>query len=112
MVKHIRATILNNVPDVYSGDRLVRHMTPEHVYAATRLPKGHSVRRLLAQATIDTFLHSDTFRFSEEIREEPEFAADVLQELKVSLKSVKTESYVRIHFKEPLSGKEEVFNTH
>jgi Zn-dependent oligopeptidase len=99
IVKHIRATILDNVLDVYSGDRLVRHMTPEHVFAATRLPKGQSVRRQLAQATIDTFLHSDTFKFSEEIREE-EFTADVLQELKVSLKSVKTESYVRIHFKD------------
>jgi hypothetical protein len=31
---------------------------------------------------------------------------------KMSLKNVKTESYVRIHFKEPLSGKEEVFNPH
>ncbi|KAL2836691.1 hypothetical protein BJX68DRAFT_34389 [Aspergillus pseudodeflectus] len=112
IIEHIRATILDNVPDVYSRDRLVHHMTPEHVYAATRLPKGHSVRRLLAQATIDTFLHSDTFKFSEEIREEPEFAADVLQELKVSLKSVKPESYVCIHFKEPLSGKEVVFNPH
>nr|KMM70338.1 hypothetical protein CPAG_06650 [Coccidioides posadasii RMSCC 3488] len=72
IIEHICATILDNVPDIYSRDRL----------------------------------------FSDEIREELEFAADVLQELKVSLKSVKTESYVRIHFKEPLSGKQVLFNPH
>ncbi|EFW15376.1 hypothetical protein D8B26_008067 [Coccidioides posadasii str. Silveira] len=44
IIEHIRATILDNVPDIYSRDRLVRHMTRENVYAATHLLKGHSVR--------------------------------------------------------------------
>jgi hypothetical protein len=66
----------------------IHHITPGHLHAASYLPKGHSIRLLLAKASIDAYLHSEDFKFSNKIHEVPEFAADLLQELREALKSM------------------------
>jgi hypothetical protein len=110
IVEQIRATVLANPPPdnawSRSAETNAHHITPVHVHEATRLPRGHSVRLLVAKAVIDPYLHSDEFKFSDEIRDVPGFAADVLDELKVSLKSVRLEQYTRCYFKDPFSGAE------
>ncbi|KAB8217300.1 hypothetical protein BDV33DRAFT_177475 [Aspergillus novoparasiticus] len=111
ITEYIRATILANPPPNNSEwfrnpDTNVQHITPGHVNAASHLPKEHSVRMLLVKAAIDAYLHCDDFKFSEEIRNVPDFAADVLEELKVALQSVRFESYATCYFMDPLSGKE------
>ncbi|KAL4885700.1 hypothetical protein BJY04DRAFT_213908 [Aspergillus karnatakaensis] len=49
-----------------------QHITAKHIYAATRLPKGHPVRRLVIQAVAEgyvvTFVNCEKFKFYAEIR--------------------------------------------
>ncbi|KAL2841265.1 hypothetical protein BJY01DRAFT_249615 [Aspergillus pseudoustus] len=93
IAEYIRTTVLDNPSPTgnywcRSPDDNIYHITPEHVVAASHLPKGHSIRLLLARAAINAYLNSDDFRFSRETQDVPEFAADLLQELRVALKSI------------------------
>ncbi|KAE8320740.1 hypothetical protein BDV39DRAFT_211390 [Aspergillus sergii] len=110
-MEYIRATILANPPPDNGSwfrdpNTNIHHITPGHVDAVSHLPKGHSVRMLLVKAAIDAYLHCDDFKFSEEIRNVPDLAADVLEELKIALQSVRFENYATCYFKDPLSGEE------
>ncbi|KAL3475571.1 hypothetical protein BJX99DRAFT_157937 [Aspergillus californicus] len=97
IVECIRTTVLDN-PHQHNNprggsartpDTHIHHMTPEHIDAASRLPKGHLVRLLPAKAAVHAYLHSDNFKFSKETQDVPEFAADLLEVLNVALKSFK-----------------------
>jgi hypothetical protein len=109
IMEYIRATVLDNPPpdDKWSRspDTNICHMTPDHVEAASHLPQGHLVRLLLAKASIDAYLHSENFRFSNEIQEVTEFAADLLQELRVALKSVELACFTKCTYNDAFSGK-------
>lgn len=105
IVECIRATILDNPhPDNFlttNPDINIYHMTPEHVDAASHLPKGHMVRLLPAKAAVHAYLHSDNFKFSKETQDVPEFAADLLEALTVALKSFEYKKYCT--YKDPFT---------
>ncbi|KAE8397155.1 hypothetical protein BDV37DRAFT_266429 [Aspergillus pseudonomiae] len=117
ITEYIQSTILANPPPnnnicFRDPNTNVHHITPGNVDAASHLPKEHSVRMLLVKAAIDAYLHCDDFKFSEELRNVPDFAADILGELKIALQSVTLGKYTPCHFKDPLSGKELRFLEH
>lgn len=107
ITEYIRSTILANPPPdnrwFRDPNTNVHHITPGNIDAASHLPKEHSVRMLLVKAAIEAYLRCDDFKFSEELRNVPDFAADILGELKIALKSVTLEQYTPCHFKDPLS---------
>lgn len=105
IMEYIKATILANPPDCWlrNPEKYALHITPGHIHAATRLPKGQVVRALFAKAAVYAYIRSNDFRFSKEIRDIPDFAADLLEELKPAINSVRVQSYLYI-FQDPFSG--------
>jgi ApbE superfamily uncharacterized protein (UPF0280 family) len=103
---------LDNSPDdndenCRCPDTNIHNITPEHIEAASHLPKEHSVRLLLARASIDSYLNSEEdFSFSTAFYEVPEFAGDLLQELREALKSVRFPSGGVCTFDDPFSEEE------
>ncbi|KAL2825723.1 hypothetical protein BDW59DRAFT_69618 [Aspergillus cavernicola] len=105
IVEHIKTTVLNNPAPGYlrTSDTNVHHITSNHIHHAMQLPQGDPVRLLFSKAAIEGYLRSEHFKFQEETREIPEFAADFLEELKIVLKNVKTLDY-HATFVDPFSG--------
>lgn len=72
---------------------------------ALALPKDHSVRKLLVIATVGGYIRSDKPRFYEEMLEIPNFATELLTEVKTTLKTVS--QYGGLTFTDPLTGRQE-----
>ena len=89
-------------------------LTPPHVHqAATKLPKGHAVRKLFADACVKFWLlHTQpaakgTFAWDfEEEMELESFASDLLRAVGRTGESRTTDPAGGIRVKEPISGEE------
>ncbi|PLB51643.1 hypothetical protein P170DRAFT_422633 [Aspergillus steynii IBT 23096] len=86
----------------------IHHIIPEHIQAASRLPRRHVVRRLFASASFDAYMHSVDFKFANEVRDIQDFAADLLDEVKVALRSVRNGGAMCV-FRDPFDGREREF---
>ncbi|KAL2845628.1 hypothetical protein BJX68DRAFT_277337 [Aspergillus pseudodeflectus] len=106
----IRAAVLHNPPldEILSRSPAadIHCITAEHIEAASRLPKGHLARLLLASASTDAYLNSEDFKFSHEFHDVPESAGDLLQELGGVIKSVGLGRGPWSTFHDPFSGEE------
>lgn len=107
MAELIKAAIIDDseIPNPDSGEQTstTEHVTPQHISAARNLPKGHAVRLMFAEAAVEGFLHSDRFKFLNELQENPDFASDLLQELGSALKTASGGHYAT--YLDPFSGR-------
>jgi hypothetical protein len=93
MAERIKAIILANHPVqtmflAAAPDKNTHHLTSQHIESAALLPGGHPVRSVLASASVEGYLLNDNHKFWREARENPEFALDLLGEVKVTLNSL------------------------
>jgi len=69
---------------------------------------GYPVRRVLASAAVEGYLQDDNHKFLRETQDVPDFAADLLREVKVALKSLTANTRgASVTFKDPFC--EQVF---
>jgi len=80
-------------------------LTSENIIAATFLPQGHAVRRILAAAMVERCLLCENHEFAQETKEYPTFGADLLQEVRETLKGLKIGQYAPT-YKDPIDGSE------
>jgi hypothetical protein len=106
LAKYIRTIVLDSYEFDWEdrSNANVCYINSQHIYAATCLPVGHKLRLIFAQAAMESFVNSNNFKFSDDVREIPEFAADVLQELRSTLATYKHTQYSN-EFTDPFSGK-------
>ncbi|KAH6717800.1 hypothetical protein BKA61DRAFT_653312 [Leptodontidium sp. MPI-SDFR-AT-0119] len=109
MAEHIKAILLANpAPEGIQGRRDVNTNTyclmGQHMTSAFLLPDGHPVRKVLAIAAVEGYIRLNHYKFLKEIRTSPNFAVDLLLEVKETLKTV-TSGEPNITFIEPFSGK-------
>ncbi|KAH8745522.1 hypothetical protein F5882DRAFT_233163, partial [Hyaloscypha sp. PMI_1271] len=53
-----------------------------HIVSAALLPKGYPVRSMLASVAVAGFLQEDKHKFAKEAEDIPDFAVDLLREVK------------------------------
>jgi hypothetical protein len=118
MTDHIKAIILANQAPENSQfeqnrdpDTNTYSLESQHFTSAALLPNGHPVRRVLVTAAVEGYVRRDKHKFLEEIREAPNFAVDLLMEVKETLKTV-TSGEPKMTFRDPFSGKTLPFVTH
>jgi len=111
MAEHIKAIILANpTPENTHFDQgrdpdtNTYSLAGQHITSATLLPDGHPIRKVLAIAAVEGYIRRDKHKFWKEIRESPNFAVDLLLEVKETLKTV-TFGEPNCTFKDPFSGK-------
>jgi hypothetical protein len=110
MAEYIKAILMANPTSTASQfedrdpDTNTYSLAPQHITSAALLPSGHPVRKVLAAAAVEGYVQRDRHKFLKEIREAPNFAVDLLMEIKETLKTVAI-SQSRISFTDPLSGK-------
>jgi len=63
----------------------------EHLESGINLPKGHAVRRTLASAVVKGFLCRDKKSLFRQCEELPDFAADLLTEMRLALATLTVE---------------------
>jgi hypothetical protein len=92
---HIKALILANpAPDDSKfymwrpPDTNTHCLTSQHIISAVALPEGHSVRGILAAAAVEGYLREVNFKFLKETLEVPDFSADLLKAVRVTLGSI------------------------
>lgn len=96
MVEHIRQVILARRPaqdSVFATplDEHTYHLRLEHVRSGILLPKGHSVRTMLASAAVKGYLLRNHGKNFKETQGLPDFAVDVLREVGAALESLESE---------------------
>jgi hypothetical protein len=96
MAEHIRQTILANKParnSVFAHplDKHTYHLKHEHINSGVLLPEGHSVRKMLASAAVKGYLLCGHGNFFKEIQGLPDFAVDLLRQVRVALESLQAE---------------------
>lgn len=64
------------------------YITSEHIKSAVSLPVGHPVRSIIASAAVKGFLLHEKHKIWTEAHENPDFAVDLLREVKVTLSSL------------------------
>lgn len=63
----------------------IHHIDAEIIASASHLPAGHLVRQTLAKASVQSFLLESNFKLARETQLYPEFAADIIREIKEPL---------------------------
>jgi hypothetical protein len=108
MAEHIKAIILSNpAPESTQfghsrdPDTNTYSLTGQHITSASFLPGGHPIRKVVAAAAVEGYLRHDKHKFLEEIREATNFAVDLLEEVKGTLKTVTSD----FTFRDPFTGK-------
>lgn len=110
MAEHIKAIILANPAPEYGAtairdpDTNTYCLVGQHITSAVLLPDGHPVRKVLVTAAVEGYIRRDKHRLLKEIRESPNFAVDLLLQVKETLKTVDSDE-ANLTFKEPFSGK-------
>lgn len=106
LAEYIKTAVLSHsqMDWTSTADFNVRHINYQHIYGATRLPVGHKLRLIFAQAAIESFVNSNIFKFHDDVQNIPEFAADILRELRPTLATF-IHTKRSIEFTDPLSGK-------
>ncbi|KAG9228959.1 hypothetical protein BJ875DRAFT_434446 [Amylocarpus encephaloides] len=79
------------------------HLVDQHITSAALLPNGHPIRKVLATAAVDGYIRRNSYRFLNQMCQSPDFAFDLLLEVKETLKTV--ESGPLLTFTDPFSGK-------
>jgi hypothetical protein len=117
MAEHIKAIILANPAPEKNGivqgrdpDTNTYCLVGQHITSAALLPDGHPIRKVLAIAAVEGYIRRNKHKFVKEICSSPNFAADLLLEVKETLKTVNS-GESNITFKDPLSGKTLAFVT-
>jgi hypothetical protein len=117
MAEHIKAIILANPPPENTEfghgrdpDTNTYSLAGQHITSAALLPDGHPIRKVLAIAAVEGYIRRDKHKFLKEIRETPNFAVDLLLEVKETLKTVSS-GEPNLTFKEPFSGERMPFVT-
>jgi hypothetical protein len=106
MAEHIRTTILSESPPyAYQFDSNTYLIEPRHIVSAAQLPDGHPVRRILATATVRGYFREDKHKFFKEAKEIPNFASDLLEAVKETLKTILPGDY-KASLTDPFSKKE------
>ncbi|KAF3391598.1 hypothetical protein F1880_007641 [Penicillium rolfsii] len=107
MAQHIKGILLANPHP--TTNQFHRHIdnntycvTSHHIFSAARLPRGHPVRHILAAASVEGYLRSETHKFAEETQQNPIFGADVLQQVRLALNGIK--SVRGATFEDPITG--------
>ena len=106
MAERIKGIIMAQraVKNVFVDGHLnTRCLTAQHIVSAALLPKGHPVRSILASAAVTGFLQEDKHKFAKEAEDIPDFAVDLLREVKTALKSLTTGKQGTT-FKDPITG--------
>lgn len=110
MARHIKKILIAN-PEPKPSCLIERRvdinthcLTTEHIISATFLPQEHAVRHILAAASVEGYLRDEDHKFVHEIREYPTFGADVLQEVRKAMNSLKVNDYDAT-VEDPLSGR-------
>lgn len=116
MAEHIKAIILANpAPQNKNFDKgrdpdtNTYVLAGQHITSAALLPDGHPIRKALAIAAVEGYIRRDKHKFLKEMRESPNFAVDLLLEVKETLKTVACEP--TFTFKDPFSGEKLPFVT-
>ncbi|KAJ5628274.1 hypothetical protein N7490_010502 [Penicillium lividum] len=116
MARYIKDILIAN-PDPRNNDFLERHidtntyyLTRQHIIWASFLPPGHSVRRVLAAASVEGYLRGANYKFVQETQEHPTFGADLLQEVRSTLGGLKVSKRVT-SLEDPISGTEISINS-
>lgn len=72
MARYIKDILISN-PNPQPSDLEGRHLdtntyclTPQHIISATFLPREHSVRRILAAASVEGYLRDENHKFAQE----------------------------------------------
>jgi hypothetical protein len=108
MAEHIKAIIIANPAPVdwkfqrgRNPDTNVFCLTSQHIISAALLPEGHPVRYILAAAAVEGYLRREgDYKFLKETQEVPNFAADLLKEVRATLKTLTQDK----NFTDPISG--------
>ncbi|KAF7719845.1 Uncharacterized protein PECH_007767 [Penicillium ucsense] len=82
LLKHMQQRMKREYGNV---DLHTRWITEDHIMSASHLPQGHSLRCLLASASVEAFLKSPKYKFERMIRECPSFASDLLADIRQAL---------------------------
>ncbi|KAJ5495730.1 hypothetical protein N7539_000846 [Penicillium diatomitis] len=82
LLKHMQQGMKKEYGNV---DLHTRWITEDHIMSASHLPQGHSLRCLLASASVEAFLKSPKYKFERMTRECPSFASDLLAEVRQAL---------------------------
>ncbi|KFY22071.1 hypothetical protein V493_06877 [Pseudogymnoascus sp. VKM F-4281 (FW-2241)] len=91
VAKNIKDIILANLPS--KGDigrdfgRNTAHITSEHIFSASHLPRGHAVREILAISAAEEYIQGESHKFAEECHIVPGFSADLLAAVKKTLRT-------------------------
>ena len=110
MADHIKGIILKTpVRWTRHPDTHTTHLSSEHLIATSALPSNHPVRKLFAIAAVEGYIRSDTPKFLKEMQDIPEFAVDLLAEVKVAINSFKLDKppYLDkqvMYFRDPMTG--------
>lgn len=90
---------------VFANPRTNSHyLTSQHIVSAALLPRGYLVRSILVSAVVEGYLQNDNHKFLKETQDVPDFAIDVLREVKATLNTLKVEKG-GITCEDPFSGK-------
>jgi hypothetical protein len=84
-------------------------LTTEHIKSAICFPEGHAVRHVLAAASVEGYLRDKNHKFEEEVQVYPTFGADVLQEVRKALDTLKVVDY-EATVEDPISGRRVTIN--
>ncbi|PQE15064.1 BTB POZ fold protein [Rutstroemia sp. NJR-2017a BVV2] len=117
MAEHIKNIILANPPPEDKSISKGRHpdtntfcIVGQHITSANLLPRGHPVRKILVIAAVEGYIRRNKHKFLKEICVSPDFAVDLLLEVKETLKTVASEN-TKISFEDPFSGETVAFVT-
>jgi hypothetical protein len=80
-------------------------LTSQHIASTTFLPRGHAFRRILAAAMVERSLLREDDILTQQIYKYPTFGADLLEEVRKTLKGLSIGKYVAT-YKDPLNGHE------
>jgi hypothetical protein len=110
MAEHIKAIILahpapeqNHFEQGRDPDTNTYWLASHHITSAALLPDGHPIRKVLATAAVERYIRRHKHKFLSEIRKAPNFAVDLLLEVKETLKIVGIGN-PKLTFRDPFSG--------
>ncbi|RAO67375.1 uncharacterized protein BHQ10_003387 [Talaromyces amestolkiae] len=108
IAQYLKRILVTN-PNPYTvayGEKINTYcVTTHHIILATFLPRGHAVRQILAAAAVERTLLCEDDKVFLETQEHPSFRADLLEEVRRTLKGLSFGLSVAT-YEDPLDGKE------
>lgn len=96
-----RSNALSRDPDTN-----MNHVTSANITSVSFLPEGHAVRSILAAAAVEGYLRrwDGHHKFHYLSKQVPSFACDLLNQVKLALKSTNKTDLLEHKFRDPISG--------